>query len=185
MININDFIFENVRDTETEGNDIIVSSSNNKHYSLPVLSDCKIETKTGWKRKLSCSAFSRPADTVQFISILTSCFHGITHCCISLIVFLSTNLVSFFRLYPCLTVSVSLSAGMRPFYTRGVSTKTLTARRLGWWNHMLMHFLCCLTVTRARIPNGDLHLISNFNLALENAEALGFMALYNFLSFIS
>lgn len=92
-------------------------------------------------------------------------------------------ILSLFCLYPCLTVSVSLSVGMHPFYIRGVSTKTMTARRLGWWNHMLMHFLCCLTVTRARIPNGDLHLISNFNLALENAEALCFVPLYNFLCF--
>lgn len=92
-------------------------------------------------------------------------------------------ILSLFCLYPCLTVSVSLSAGMHPFYIRGVSTKTMTARRLGWWNHMLMLFLCCLTVTRARIPNGDLHLISNFNLALEYAEALCFVVLYDFLCF--
>lgn len=118
----------------------------------------------------------------QYISIFTSCSHGIARCCISFIVFLSTNLVSSLPV-PCLPVSVSLSAGMCPFYTRGLSTKTMTARSLGWWNHMLMRFLCCLTVTRARIPNGDLHLISNFNLALEYAEALRFVVLYNFLCF--
>lgn len=61
--------------------------------------------------------------------------------------------------------------------------QSLTARRPGWWNHMLMYFLCCLTVTRARIPNGDLHLISNFNLALEYAEALCFIVLFSFLCF--
>lgn len=33
------------------------------------------------------------------------------------------------------------------------------------------------------MPNGDLHLISNFNLALEYAEALCFIVLYNFLCF--
>lgn len=47
VIDVNDLIFGNVRETETEENDIIVSSSNNKQYSAPVLLDCKTETKTG------------------------------------------------------------------------------------------------------------------------------------------
>lgn len=76
-------------DTEIEGNDIIVSSSNNKWYLLPVLSDCKTQAQ------LLCP--SCPADNVQFISILTSWSHGIAHCCISFTVFFffSTNRVSF------------------------------------------------------------------------------------------
>lgn len=57
VINVNDLNIGNVRETETEGNDIIVSSSNNKQYSVLVLSDCKSETKTGWKRKVSYSTF--------------------------------------------------------------------------------------------------------------------------------
>lgn len=88
MINVNDFNFGNGNETETEGNDIIVSGSNNEWYSLPVLSDCKTQAQ------LVC--LFHPADTAQNISILTSCSHGITNCCISfIVVFFATNLVSF------------------------------------------------------------------------------------------
>lgn len=183
VIDVNDLNLGNVRDAETKGNDIIVSSSNNKQYSPLVLSVGKTETKTGWKHKLSYSFFSlalqKLHSSFQFLQVVLM----ESHIAVFLSLWFCRLILSLFCLYPCLTVSVSLSAGMHPFYIRGVSTKTMTARRLGWWNHMLMHFLCCLTVTRARIPNGDLHLISNFNLALEYAEALCFVVLYNFLCF--
>lgn len=73
VINVNDLIFGNVRETKTEENDIIVSSSNNKQYSVPVLSDCKTETKTGWKRRLSYSAFlalQTQHSTFQFLQVV-------------------------------------------------------------------------------------------------------------------
>lgn len=73
VIDVNDLIFENVRQTKTEENDIIVSRSNNKQYSVPVLSDCKTDTKTGWKRKLSYSAFLALQtwhSTFQFLQVV-------------------------------------------------------------------------------------------------------------------
>lgn len=59
VINVNDLIFGNVRETETEGNDIIVSSSNNKQYSVPVLS---LQNRDKNRLKTQAQLF-RPADT--------------------------------------------------------------------------------------------------------------------------